>query len=138
MGKLVPVSIEQFDREWPFYAECLSKIKDKRGGTWQPRHVFAAVRNREAFVYAAPEGFVIFRAEQDAYSYERILLVWIAYGESRTSLIRKYWDQAMELGRENGFDRIEFYRSPRVDVAHSIGSERMRRAHSVYSIDLRQ
>lgn len=131
------ITVEQFDREWSFYKECLLKIKAKRGGTWQPRHVFAAVQKGEAFPFEIPEGFVIFRAEQDAYDHARILLVWIAYAESGEDMMVKYADEVMALARTHGYDRIEFYRAPSAPAETDLGNgARVRRVYSVYSIEV--
>lgn len=136
MDRLTPVPVAEFDKQWPFYEECLNRVKLLRGGSWQPRHVFAAVWSGEAHVYAVPEGFLIFKSKVDSYDHTRILLVWMAYGEGSVDLFAKYEDQVVDLAKSHGYDGIEFYRAPCAAVREKQSAEGWHRAYSIYRRDL--
>jgi hypothetical protein len=79
--------------------------------TWRPEDVYAEVVNGNAWLYTAPEGFIIFQPQREPYSGDRVLLVWIVWGEG-ARLLEKYNDDVEALARFHGFDMITFW-SPR-------------------------
>ncbi len=45
--RLKPAPYDHIDKEWPFFEEYLLRIKQARGSTWAPRHVFAAITHTQ-------------------------------------------------------------------------------------------
>lgn len=137
---LALVSFEQFDREWSFYESCMLRVKALRGGTWEPRHIYADVRQGFAEVYAVPEGFIVVRFEKDAYSYEKVFLIWLAYGDedSKDNLFDKYEGELIKTAKARGFDKMKFYRAPTLRVREQHQPGKWRREYSVYELDLNE
>lgn len=103
---------------WPFVREGIEKTKALRGGSYRPEDVYAACVNREAFLYLCDEGFVILKPIMDEYSLERILLVWLVWGEGDADLIEKYQGEIVDIARGEAFDKLQFYRHAKGPVEY--------------------
>jgi|APCry1669192062_1035393.scaffolds.fasta_scaffold00042_6 hypothetical protein len=117
---------------WPFVLDGLKEVKKLRGGTWRFEDVYADCVHKVAHLWLADEGFVIFRPEVDDYSGQKILLVWMAWGQSDDDLIDKYLPQIVDIAKSQEFDILRFYRHAKGPSDY----KGFRKTHTVYDMDL--
>lgn len=127
--KLKPAYIRS---AWPFVREGLDEVKALRGGTWRNEDVYAAVVNRDAHLWTCDDGFVIFKPIVDDYSGEKILLVWLAWGKSKSDLIAEYQDQIVEIAKDQQFDKLQFYRNAKAPSEHNGWTK----TYTIYEMEL--
>jgi len=70
------------------------------------RDIKDACLNKRAFLFVAPEGFVVLKPQ--AKNAVRSILVWVAYSMSGTA-INDYADKIESLARETGSTHLDFY-----------------------------
>ena len=75
---------------------------------FRPEDVYAACLNEEAFLWVAPEGFVITTSEVCQFSGARTFLLWLAWVRKRgDNCAVKYISFFEEVARKHGFQNIE-------------------------------
>ncbi|MGB2145962.1 MAG: hypothetical protein ACPHZ7_03240 [Vibrio toranzoniae] len=75
---------------------------------FRPEDVYAACLKEEAFLWVAPEGFLITSSEVCEFTGARTLLLWLAWTKKRgESCAVKYLPFFEEVARSNGFQHIE-------------------------------
>jgi hypothetical protein len=127
---LTPTPIREV---WDEIRPKMAQVKDIRGGNWRPEDIYAACVHGDAFLYTAPEGFVVLRPMNDEFAGTRFLLVWLAYGEGG-DCIAKYQGELLELARSAGFSRLQFWRRPLLASA----SGGWAKAFTIYEMEVPQ
>ena len=116
---------------WAKVRYALSYVKDIRGGDWMPEDVFAACSRGEAFLFMAEEGFVILKPMRNDFTGAPFLLVWMAYGEGG-DCIDKYQDDLIEIARQAGYLRLQFWRRPRGEVS----AKGWQKQYTIYELEI--
>lgn len=97
-GRLMILS--DIDQHWAVIKPGLKRVRLKAGGDWTPHKLRKACRRTQAFLFVAPEGFVILRPDPGP-----VLHLWVAYGTGG-GLIHKYQSFIDQLARDIGAERI--------------------------------
>lgn len=91
--------LSDIDQHWAVIKPGLKHVRMKAGGDWTPHKIRKACRQKQAFLFIAPEGFVVVRADPKA------LHIWVAYGKGG-GLISKYQPFIDQLARDISATRI--------------------------------
>ncbi len=106
--KLIETPIRE---AWARVKPRLEEIRKKYDTNWLPEDVYAECLKETAFLYEGPEGFIILVPQDDEYSLEKELLIWIVWGNG-ADLQEKYLPQIEKLAKELGATSLVM-RSPR-------------------------
>ena len=117
---------------WGWVQEGLREVKALRGGTWRPEDIYAECVNKDAFLWISDDTFVILKPTVDDYSGERILMVWMAWGKSKEDLMVKYQEQIVEIAKDQGFEKLQFYRHAKCFVEHKGWTK----TYTIYEMEL--
>tara|TARA_B110000977_G_scaffold5770_1_gene8136 strand:+ start:251 stop:703 length:453 start_codon:yes stop_codon:yes gene_type:complete len=95
--------------EWSWVKQGIEEILAEQPQlTFRPEDVYAACLNEEAYLWVAPEGFVITTAERDEFTGARTFFLWLAWAKDRgQSCAIKYISFFTSVAKENGFENIE-------------------------------
>ena len=75
---------------------------------FRPEDVYAACLNEEAYLWIAPEGFVVSSSEVCQFTGARTFLLWLAWAKKRgDNCAFKYLPFFEEVARKHGFQNIE-------------------------------
>ena len=94
-------------REWDWVRPGLERALAKSAEKLRPEDVYAEVVTGQAQMFAAPDGFVIWKVHVCPYTGHRTLWVWFVWGEGG-DMIARYQDQLVELARHAEADRLAF------------------------------
>lgn len=116
---------------WQRIRPHLEYVRDIRGGDWHPEDIWAACSRGDAFLFMADEGFVVLKPMRDDFSGVRFLLVWLAYGEGG-DCIDRYQDDLIEIARQAGYSRLQFWRRPRGEVQ----AKGWQKQYTIYELEI--
>jgi hypothetical protein len=100
--------------EWDRIKPDLDALRWKINAAWRLEDVYAACVNQSAFLYVAPEGFIVVQPVTDTYTLDRYLHIWIAVSTAPggEDLVSRYQGQIDDLAKSNGYRKMTF-ESPR-------------------------
>ena len=93
---------------WDEIKPHVEALKGRYSFDWRPEDVYAQCLTGRAFCYVCDDGFMIVKPQENQFTLEKELFMWIGIGWSGEDLINEYYEDTCAIAKEIYATKIVF------------------------------